>query len=114
MFIPHCHMFIQLSIKVVPKTGRGCTGSEMHLKELVALSFISFPHFKVNILTVNSQLSVTRGKICVSQHTDIESLLGKKQPQAKTPEAVLFSQLHFNNVTSDALFHGGHLIRSAN
>ena len=50
----------------------------------------------------------------MSQHTDIESLLGKKQPQAKIPEAVLFSQLHFNNVTLDALFHGGHLIRSAN
>ena len=32
--------------------------SEMYLKELVVLS-LSFPHFKVNILTVNSQLSVT-------------------------------------------------------
>ena len=32
--------------------------SEMYLKELVALS-LSFPHFRVNILTVNSQLSVT-------------------------------------------------------
>ena len=29
--------------------------SEMYLKELVALS-LSFPHFRVNILTVNSQL----------------------------------------------------------
>ena len=28
--------------------------SEMYLKELVALS-LSFPHFRVNILTVNSQ-----------------------------------------------------------
>ena len=50
----------------------------------------------------------------MSQHTDIEPLLGKKQPQAKIPVAVLFSQLHFNNVTSDGLFHGGHLMRSAN
>ena len=32
--------------------------SEMYLKELVALS-LSFPHFRVNILTVISQLSVT-------------------------------------------------------
>ena len=37
-----------------------------------------------------------------SQH--IESHLGKKEPQAKIPKAFLFSQLHFNNVTSDAFF----------
>ena len=42
-----------------------------------------------------------------SQHT--ESHLGKKQPQAKIPIAFLFSQLHFNNVTSHALFDGGYL-----
>ena len=42
-----------------------------------------------------------------SQH--IESHLGKKQPQAKIPIAFLFSQLHFN-VTSHALFYGGHLV----
>ena len=34
----------------------------------------------------------------------IESHLGKKQLQAKIPIAFLFSQLHFNNVTSPALF----------
>ena len=34
----------------------------------------------------------------------IESHLGKKQPQAKIAIAFLFSQLHFNNVTSHALF----------
>ena len=33
----------------------------MYLKELVALS-LSFPYFRVNILTVNSQLSVTGRK----------------------------------------------------
>ena len=43
-----------------------------------------------------------------SQHT--ESHLGKKQQQAKIPIAFLFSQLHFNNVTSHALFYGGHLV----
>ena len=32
--------------------------SEMYLKELVGLS-LSFPHFRVNILTIKSQLSVT-------------------------------------------------------
>ena len=44
----------------------------------------------------------------------IESHLGKKQPQAKIAIAFLFGQLHFNNVTSHALFYGGHLVmRSA-
>ena len=43
-----------------------------------------------------------------SQH--IESHLGKKQQQAKIPIAFLFSQLHFNIVTSHALFYGGHLV----
>ena len=43
-----------------------------------------------------------------SQH--IESHLGKKQPQAKILKAFLFSQIHFNNVTSHALFYGGHLV----
>ena len=37
----------------------------------------------------------------------IESYFGKKQPQAKIPRAFLFSQLHFNNVFADDLFHGG-------
>ena len=43
-----------------------------------------------------------------SQH--IESHLGKKQQQAKIPIAFLFSQLHFSNITSHALFYGGHLV----
>ena len=43
-----------------------------------------------------------------SQH--IECHLAKKQPQAKLPIEFLFSQLHFNNVTSHALFYGGHLV----
>jgi len=43
-----------------------------------------------------------------SQH--IESHLGKKQQQAKIPIAFLFSQLHFYNVTSHALFYGGYLV----
>ena len=47
-----------------------------------------------------------------SQH--IESHLCKKQPQAKIPIAFLFSQRHFNNVTLNAPFYGGHLVmRSA-
>ena len=40
----------------------------------------------------------------------IESHLGKKQPQAKIAIAFLFGQLHFNNITSHALFYGGHLV----
>ena len=40
----------------------------------------------------------------------IESHLGKKQPQAKIAIAFLYGQLHFNNVTSHALFYGGHLV----
>ena len=43
-----------------------------------------------------------------SQH--IESQFGKKQLQANIPIAFLFSQLHFNNVTSHPLFYGGHLV----
>ena len=43
-------------------------------------------------------------------HNTLNLHLGKKQPQATIPTAFLFSQLHFNNVTSDALFHGGHLV----
>ena len=43
-----------------------------------------------------------------SQH--IESHLDKKQQQEKNPIAFLFSQLRFNNVTSHALFYGGHLV----
>ena len=47
-------------------------------------------------------------RYALSQH--IESHLGKKQQQAKIPIAFLFSQLHFNNITSHALFYGGHLV----
>ena len=43
-----------------------------------------------------------------SQH--IESHLGKKQQQAKIPIAFLFSQLHFNNITSHTLFTGATLL----
>ena len=32
----------------------------------------------------------------MSQHTDIEPLLGKKQPQAKIPVAVLFSYFRWS------------------
>jgi len=30
------------------------------------------------------------------------------QPQSKIPLTFLFDQLYYNNVSSDALFHGGH------
>ena len=43
-----------------------------------------------------------------SQH--IESHLSKKQQQAKILIAFFFGQLHFNNITSHALFYGGHLV----
>ena len=44
----------------------------------------------------------------------IESHLGKEQPQAKIVIVFLFGQLHFNDVSSHALFYGGHLVmRSA-
>ena len=43
-----------------------------------------------------------------SQH--IESHHGKKQPRAKILIAFLLSQVHFNNVSLDALSHGGHLV----
>ena len=34
----------------------------------------------------------------------------KKQPQAKIAIEFLFGQLHFNDVTSHALFYGGYLV----
>ena len=40
----------------------------------------------------------------------IESHLGKKQPQARIEIAFLFGPLHFNNVTSHAVFYGGHFV----
>ena len=42
-----------------------------------------------------------------------ESHLGKNQPQPKILIAFLFSQPHFNNVTFDALYHGGHPVLCA-
>ena len=43
-------------------------------------------------------------RYALSHHT--ESHFGKKQPQAKIAIAFLFGQLHFNDVTSHALFYG--------
>ena len=40
----------------------------------------------------------------------IDSHLGKKQPWTKIPIAFLFSQLHFNNITSHTLFTGAILL----
>ena len=56
----------------------------------------------------NSATRVLLTRYAHSQH--IESHLGKKQQQEKNPIAFLFSQLRFNNVTSHALFYGGHLV----
>ena len=42
--------------------------------------------------------------------TTLSLTLARKQPQAKISIAFLFGQLHFNNVTSHALFYGGHLV----
>ena len=39
-----------------------------------------------------------------------ESHLDKKQPHAKIAIAFLFGQLHFNDVTSHALFYGDHIV----
>ena len=52
--------------------------------------------------------------LCYAHSHHNESHLGKKQPQVKIAIGFLFGQLHFNNVTSHALFNGGHLVmRSA-
>ena len=48
--------------------------------------------------------------VLLTTYCHIESHLGKKQPQAKIAIAFLFGQLHFNNVTSHAIFYGGHLV----
>ena len=65
----------------------------------------------IEVLREEVELSNTYAyclRYALSHHT--ESHLGKKQPQAKIAIAFLFSQLHFNNVTSHALFYGGHLV----
>ena len=49
--------------------------------------------------------------LCYAHSQHVESHLGKKQQQGKILIAFLFSQLHFNNVTSDSLFYFGHLVR---
>ena len=47
--------FDQFEKRVDKFSGNGSLDYEMYLKELVVLS-LSFPHFSVNILTVNSHL----------------------------------------------------------
>ena len=57
----------------------------------------------IEVLHEEVELSNTRTAYNAhSQH--IESHRGKNQSQEKIPIAFLFSQLHFNNVTSDSLF----------
>ena len=57
----------------------------------------------IEVLHEEVELSNTR--IAYNAHSQhIESHLGKKQSQEKIPIAFLFSQLHFNDVTSDSLF----------
>ena len=43
-------------------------------------------------------------RVLLTMHIPNTLSLGKKQSQEKIPIAFLFSQLHFNNVTSDSLF----------
>ena len=65
-------------------------------------------HYQGSLCGSRTQQHTYRLRYAHSQH--IESHLSKKQPQAKIPIALLFSQLHFNSVTSHALFYGGHLV----
>ena len=59
----------------------------------------------------NLQGDITVRTQCANiSNTLHESHLGKNQPQPKILIAFLSSQLHFNNVTLDALYHGGHLV----
>ena len=57
------------------------------------------------IEVLHEEVEVSNTRIAYNAHSQhIESHLGKKQSQEKIPIAFLFSQLHFNNVTSDSLF----------
>ena len=66
---------------------------------------------KVNIHSMRFSESKSNSGTRVATYVmHIPNTLGKKQQQAKIPIAFLFSQLHLNNVTSHALFYGGHLV----
>ena len=65
-------------------------------------------HYRGSPRGSRTQHHAYRLRYAHSQH--IESHHGKKQQQAKTPIAFLFSQLHFNNNTSHALIYGGHIV----
>ena len=65
-------------------------------------------HYRGSPRGSGTQQHAYRLRYAHSQHT--ESHLGKKQQQAKISIPFLFSQLHFNNVTSRALFYGSHLV----
>ena len=65
-------------------------------------------HYRGSPLANRTQQHAYYLRYANSHHT--ESHLGKKQPQEKIAIAFLFGQLHFNNVSSHALFYGGHLV----
>ena len=63
------------------------------------------------VLREEVELSNTRTAHVMHIPTTLSLMhLGKKQPQAKIAIAFFFGQLHFNNITSHALFYGGHLV----
>ena len=70
---------------------------------------------KVSLHKFTSTIKVLREEVELSNTgtaayvIHVESHLSKKQPQPTIAMAFLFSQLHFN-VTSNALFHGCHLV----
>ena len=61
-------------------------------------------------ISVRRSNSATRLLLTLCTFPIQESHFSKKQPQEIIPIAFLFSQLHFNNVTSDNLFHCDHLV----
>ena len=56
------------------------------------------------------ELSNTRTAYVMHIPNTLSLTSAKKQPQAEIAITFLSSQLHFNNVTSHALFYGGHLV----
>ena len=66
--------------------------------------------YPLSRFSISRSNSATNSALHYAHSQHIESHLCKKQPQAKIPIAFLFNQLHFTSVTSDGLFHGGHLV----
>ena len=61
-------------------------------------------HKSSTIEVLREEVKLSNTRTAYVMHIPTKLSLSKKQPQAKIAVAFLFGQLHFNNVTSHALF----------